>query len=138
MKNADYYMARCETLASGAATKGNSPVGSLIVVEDQIIVEAEEAVSTKQDVSCHAEMEVIREAAKVLGKDMSNAVLYTTKEPCVMCSYAIRFHKIRTVVFKEKSGDLGGAHGSFNLLTAENVPKSWGSPVQCIHLENNK
>ncbi|MGW9684998.1 nucleoside deaminase [Flagellimonas sp. 2504JD1-5] len=135
MENANKFMARCEALASQAATKGNSPVGSLLVMDDKIVAEAEESATTKQDVTCHAEMEVIRKARKILGKNMSNAILYTTKEPCVMCSYAIRFHKIRTVVFKEKSVELGGANSTYNLLISDNVPKSWGPPVKCVHLE---
>ncbi|WP_420603085.1 nucleoside deaminase [Flagellimonas sp.] len=135
MENAQNFMARCEELASQAATKGNSPVGSLIVVDNKIVAEAEEAGATKQDVSCHAEMEVIREARKTLGKDMSNATLFTTKEPCVMCSYVIRFHRIGTVVFKEKSAELGGASSDYNLLVSQNAPKGWGPPVRCIHLK---
>ncbi|WP_420321295.1 nucleoside deaminase [Flagellimonas sp.] len=135
MKNAKDFMARCEALAVHAAAKGNSAVGSLIVVNNKIVAEAEEAGFTKEDVSCHAEMEVIRKARKKLGKDMSGAILFTTKEPCIMCSYAIRFHKISTVVFKEKSVELGGANSTYNLLTSDNVPESWGPPVQCIHVE---
>ncbi|SHG71507.1 nucleoside deaminase [Flagellimonas flava] len=138
MENAHQFMARCQQLANQAAAKGNSAVGSLISVDNEVIAEAEEAGFTKQDVSCHAEMEVIREARKTLGKDMSKAILYTTKEPCVMCSYAIRFHKIGTVVFKEKSAELGGLSSAYNLLTSDNVPKSWGSPVQCIQLEQEE
>ncbi|MEX0314976.1 MAG: nucleoside deaminase, partial [Allomuricauda sp.] len=96
MENANYFMAKCEQLANRAAFRGNSAVGSIIVVNNEIVAQAEEAVETKQDISCHAEMEVIREARKILGKNMSGAILYTTKEPCVMCSYAIRFHRIST------------------------------------------
>ncbi|WP_190810760.1 nucleoside deaminase [Flagellimonas sp. S3867] len=135
MENAQYFMTRCEELASQAMAKGNSAVGSLIVVDNKIVAEAEEAVATKQDISCHAEMEVVRAARKILGKDMSNATLYTTKEPCVMCSYAIRFHGIGTVVYKEKSMELGGANSTYNLLVTENAPKGWGAPVRSIHLE---
>lgn len=135
MENFTKFMARCEELALTAAEKGNSAVGSLIVMGNEIIAEAEEAVTTKQDVSCHAEMEVIRLARKKIGKDMSGAILVTTKEPCVMCSYAIRLHRISTVVYKDRSIELGGANSNYDLLVSDKVPKSWGSPVQCIQLE---
>ena len=131
MENIALFMARCEALAKKAASKGNSKVGSIIVVDGKIIAEAEEAVATKEDISCHAEMEVIRKARKLLGKDMSSATLYSTKEPCVMCSYAIRFHKIGKVVYGEKSGVLGG----IGLLVSEDIPNGWGSPVQCIQVK---
>ncbi len=127
-------MTRCEELASQAASKGNSAVGGLLIINDEVVAEAEETVATKKDVSCHAEMEVIRKAREKVGQDMSGAILITTKEPCVMCSYAIRFHKISTVVYKDKSVQLGGVNSSFNLLISEKVPQTWGPPVQCIQL----
>ncbi len=135
MKNHDTFMVRCEELAEQAASKGNSKVGSMIVVDGKIIAEAEEAVTSKEDISCHAEMEVIRKARKILGRDMSAATLYSTKEPCVMCSYAIRFHKIGKVVYGEKSRMLGGANGNYNVLVSKDVPHGWGPPVQCILLQ---
>ncbi|RDY60158.1 deaminase [Flagellimonas nanhaiensis] len=138
MQDAEKYMALCVELADRAASKGNSAVGSLLVIGDEIIADAEEAAATHEDVSCHAEMEVIRKARKILGKDMSKATLFSTKEPCVMCSYAIRFHQIGKVVYKERSGELGGAHGTYDLLVSQNVPKGWGPPVECIELAEDQ
>jgi tRNA(adenine34) deaminase len=131
----DYWrvMERCEELAQMAETNGNSSVGSILMVGGKIIAEAEEASTSKEDVSCHAEMEVIRKARKVLGKDLRGAVLVSTKEPCVMCSYAIRFHRISTVVYKEKATFLGG-DGSYHILTTRNVPGDWGAPVRVVKL----
>jgi len=131
------YMKICETLAQSAASKGNSPVGSLIVLNGEIVAESEEAVATKQDVSCHAEMEVIRKARKVIGMDFTGAILVSTKEPCVMCSYAIRYHKISTMVYKEKASALGGVTSAYDLLVSEQVPEGWGPPVKCILIENH-
>ncbi|TXN38277.1 nucleoside deaminase [Flagellimonas hymeniacidonis] len=135
MQDFNKYMEICETLARSAASKGNSAVGSLIILKNEIVAKAEEAVSTKQDVSCHAEMEVIRKAGKIIGKDMSQAILISTKEPCVMCSYAIRYHKIGYVVYKERTEKLGGSNGYFNLLTSDMVPQEWGSPTICFQLK---
>ncbi len=138
MQQLTKYMEICETLARNAASKGNSAVGSLVVLNNEIVAKAEEAVATKEDVSCHAEMEAIRKARKRIGKDMSGAILVTNKEPCVMCSYAIRHHKISKVVYQERSGSLGGANGSFNLLTSLEVPSVWGPPVICVELKTLK
>lgn len=135
----DYWsvMERCAELAQAAEAKGNSAVGSVLMLGGQIIAEAEEAATSKEDVSCHAEMEVIRKARKKMGKDLRGAVLVTTKEPCVMCSYAIRFHRISTVVYKEKATFLGG-DGSYHILTTRNVPGDWGAPVRVVALKNKK
>lgn len=134
MQDFKKYMKICETLACSAFSKGNSAIGSLIVLDNEIIAQAEEAVYTKQDVSGHAEMEAIRKARKIIGKDMSGAVLISTKEPCVMCSYAIRYHKISYVVYKSRTENLGGFNSHFNLLTSNLVPKEWGSPAICLEL----
>ncbi|MEK6155465.1 nucleoside deaminase [Flavobacteriaceae bacterium 3-367] len=138
MQQLTKYMEICETLARNAASKGNSAVGSLVVLNNEIVAKAEEAVATKEDVSCHAEMEAIRKARKRIGKDMSGAILVTNKEPCVMCSYAIRYHKISKVVYQERSGSLGGANSSFNLLTSLEVPSGWDPPVICVELKTLK
>src|SRR6476620_7988506 len=123
MKNAHYYLQRCLTLAKQAAEKGNSSVGAVIVKDNEIISEAEEAVKTKNDISCHAEMEVIRQAVKSLNtSDLSACILYTTHEPCVMCSYAIRFYKIEKVVYLHKANYFGGVSSPLPLLVTNEIP----------------
>jgi tRNA(adenine34) deaminase len=136
IQNFSPYMKICEKLATNASAKGNTAVGSLLIYDNNIVAQAEEAAFSKQDISCHAELEVIKKARKILGKDMAGAILVTTNEPCVMCSYAIRFHRISTVVFKIKSEWVGGASSSFNLLTSKAVPPTWGDPIECILLNN--
>ncbi len=138
MKNVHYYLQRCLVLAKAAAEKGNSPVGAAIVKDDDIISEAEEAVKTKNDISCHAEMEAIRQAVKNLHtNDLSACILYTTHEPCVMCSYAIRFYKIREVIYVEQSKYLGGISSSMPLLLTTDVPPSWGKPPVLTHVRKD-
>lgn len=138
MKNAHYYLQRCLVLAKAAAEKGNSPVGAVIVKDDDIISEAEEAVKTKNDISCHAEMEAIRQAVKNLHtNDLSACILYTTHEPCVMCSYAIRFYKISQVIYVDQSKYLGGISSSMPLLITTDVPPSWGKPPVLTHVRKD-
>jgi tRNA(adenine34) deaminase len=135
MKNAHYYLQRCLALAKQAAEKGNSSVGAVVVKDDEIISEAEEAVKTKNDISCHAEMEAIRQAVKILNtNDLSACILYSTHEPCVMCSYAIRFYKIREVIYLNQSKYLGGVSSSMPLLITTEVPPSWSKPPIINHL----
>ena len=135
MKNAHYYLQRCLALAKQAAEKGNSSVGAVVVKDDEIISEAEEAVKTKNDISCHAEMEAIRQAVKILNtNDLSACILFTTHEPCVMCSYAIRFYKIREIIYLVQSKYLGGVSSSMPLLITTEVPPAWGEPPIITHL----
>ena len=83
----DECLARCEVLARMAADRRESPVGSLIVLAGAIIGEGIEAARESGDITAHAEVEAIRAAVKRHGPDLSAATLYTTHEPCLLCSY---------------------------------------------------
>ena len=133
------YIHRCEELGRSAKENGNPPVGALIVVEDRIISEAEEGGRSKNDITCHAEIEAIRVAVNFLqSNDLSDCILYTSHEPCIMCSYVIRFHRIRKVVFLHKVEYLGGYSSSMALLTGMDVPPSWSRPPEVVCLDNSE
>jgi len=137
MRNNQDYMNLCEELADAAAKKGNSAVGAIIVKDDVIISQAEEAGKSKNDLTCHAEMEAIRIALrKLTTPDLSGCILYTTHEPCIMCSYAIRFYKIKKVVFKNAVDYLGGVTSSMPLLVSEDVPPHWSGPPEIVHMHS--
>jgi len=139
MKNDVYYIKRCELLAQEAATKGDVPVGSLITKGDEIIAEAFEASKNKNDITCHAELEAIRLAVKQLKtNDLSNCVIYSTHEPCIMCSYAIRFYKIKKVVYQHAVNYLGGVSSSMPLLNSKEVPPHWAEVPVIVHLKTFK
>ena len=135
MKSDNYYMQLCEKLATAAATKGNSPVGAIIVKDDKILCEAEEAGKSKNDITCHAEIEAVRIAVKKLNStDLSECILFTTHEPCIMCSYSIRFYKIKKVVYKNAVDYLGGISSSMPLLISDDVPPHWPKAPVIVHL----
>lgn len=135
MKRDGYYMNHCQKLGNAAAEKGNSPVGAIIVKGDEIISEAEEAAKTKNDITCHAEIEAIRIAvSKLNSTDLSECILFTTHEPCIMCSYAIRFYQIKKVVYKNAVNYLGGVSSSMALLISGDVPPHWAKPPEIVYL----
>ena len=130
-----YYIQRCEILGKEAATKGDAPVGAVITQDDEIISEAMEAAKNKNDVTCHAELEAIRLAVKKLKtNDLSDCIIYSTHEPCIMCSYAIRFYKIKKLVYQHAVKYLGGVSSSMPLLLAKEVPPHWGDVPVIVHL----
>jgi tRNA(adenine34) deaminase len=137
MKNDVYYIKRCELLAEEAAAKGDAPVGSIITKGEEIIAEAIEASKHKNDITCHAELEAIRLAVKTLKtNDLSGCVIYSTHEPCIMCSYAIRFYKIKKVVYQHAVNYLGGNSSSMPLLISKEVPPHWAEAPVIVHLNN--
>lgn len=121
----DYYMKRCIELGHLALRNGNPPVGSLIVVNDQIISQATEEAHTTKKVTDHAEILAIYSALEVLPIEaLKSAILYSTHEPCVMCGYAIRHYRIGHVVFGCKVAVVGGFSSRHSILT-ENEHPSW-------------
>ena len=137
MRDDAYYIKRCEILAGEAAAKGEAPVGSVIIKGNEIISEAIEASKDKDNITCHAELETIRLAVKRLRtNDLSDCVIYSTHEPCVMCSYAIRFYKIKKVVFRDTIDYFGGVTSSMPLLLVKEVPPHWGDIPIIVHLKS--
>ncbi len=122
------WMHICIQLAKQALQEGNPPVGSLLVKEGNILGEGKEAGKTKKDITCHAEIEAIRDALKnTPNNDLSGSTLYTTHEPCLMCSYVIRHHKVSKVVIGTRVSFIGGVSSAYPLLIAENIP-IWTTP----------
>jgi tRNA(adenine34) deaminase len=130
------YLEVCNQLALKAGGKGNTSVGCIILHGNKIIVKAEEAGHSKQDITCHAEMEAMRKARKIIGVDMSECTLVSTHEPCVMCGYAIRFHKIGKVVYEKKVSHLGSVSSTMAILTTDEVASHWSEPPQIIQFKN--
>jgi tRNA(adenine34) deaminase len=125
-------MIACIELALTSKESGNSPVGSLIAREGQIIARGVERVRQNQDITYHAELEAIRSATVLLNsQDLSSCTLYTTHEPCIMCSYVIRHTKINTVVYGASSGKTGGVHSPYPILLDDKI-KSWGKPPKIV------
>jgi tRNA(adenine34) deaminase len=130
----NHFMKRCEALAAIAAERGESPVGSVVVIDGKIIGEGIEAGKAGQDVTLHAEVVAVREAVKAHGKDLSSATLYSTHEPCILCSYVIRHHRIGRVVIQKAVAHIGGASSNYPILRASDIP-IWSPPPLVVFLE---
>jgi tRNA(adenine34) deaminase len=113
------YLQRAIELAELAAAEGDVPVGA-VLVSGELTLEAKNEKEARPDPTAHAEMLLIREAARRLGVwRLSEATLYVTKEPCVMCAGAIIAARLRRVVYAARDPK-GGADGS-----AFDVLQSW-------------
>ena len=126
MSALELYMQKCIELAKIAKERGDSPVGSILVYNDEIIGEGIEAGKSSGDVTQHAEILAIQDALQ-RGKShlLHLSCLYTTHEPCIMCSYPIRHYKIPLIVYGLAVDHIGGHTSEFGVLTKETVPL-WG------------
>lgn len=129
-KEDEKYMRHCLELAEQALHSGNPPVGAILVLVDQIIGSGIEAARTSGDVTDHAEIIAIRDAVRNGYRDqLAGARMFTTHEPCIMCSYVIRHHKIAEIVYGVAVANVGGHSSGFALLSTEAIPQ-WGlAPV---------
>jgi tRNA(adenine34) deaminase len=106
--NDDYFMKKAFAEALLAFDKGEVPVGAVVVANRKIIARAHNLTETLNDVTAHAEMQVITAAANLLGgKYLNDCTLYVTLEPCAMCAAAIGWAQTGKLVFgaaDEKKG----------------------------------
>jgi tRNA(Arg) A34 adenosine deaminase TadA len=88
-------------LARRSREKGNHPFGSLLVDSaGRVLVEAENTAVAGGDWLGHAELNLVREACGKLGPDvLRSCTLYTSTEPCAMCSGAIYWSGVGRVVY---------------------------------------
>lgn len=115
IENHQIYLEETFQLARSARQKGNHPFGALLVDHGKVILTAENTVITSQDVTAHAEMELIRKASKQFSeKILKNSTLYTSTEPCAMCSAAMYWAGISQIVYGCSAQALEKmAHGGF-------------------------
>lgn len=124
------YLQRCFKLGEIAQSSGNSPVGSIIVFEDAIIGEGIEAGKSSGDITNHAEILAVKDAiAKGNLNNLCKSTMYSSHEPCIMCSYVIRHYRIPHIVYSISVDYVGGHTSNFNILSAEAVPKWSNKPL---------
>ncbi|WP_313192179.1 nucleoside deaminase [Shinella zoogloeoides] len=86
--------------ARAAGARGEVPVGAVLVLDGAVIAQAGNRTRAENDVTAHAEVAVIREAARKLGQErLAGADLYVTLEPCTLCTAAISFARIRRLYY---------------------------------------
>ena len=93
--------------AQTAFSEGEVPVGSVLVVEGQVIASTHNNRERSFDPTGHAEIMAIRDGAQKLAKwRLSDATLYVTKEPCPMCAGAMVNARLGRLVYG--CGDVKG------------------------------
>ncbi len=116
--------------AEAAAARGEVPVGAVVVRDGEIVAQAGNRTLADDDPTAHAEMVVIRAAARASGSQrLIDADLYVTLEPCAMCAAAISFARIRRVYFgasDPKSGAVEHGPRFFTQPTCHHRPEVYG------------
>ncbi|CAM6003836.1 unnamed protein product [Sphagnum balticum] len=101
------------------ACVGDVPVGAVLTLDGEQIAAAHNRKELSLDPTDHAEIIVIRESTKKLGKwRLDGATLYTTLEPCPMCAEAIIQSRVSKLVFGAYDPRSGAAGSVFNLFVS--------------------
>lgn len=118
------HMARALALAQAAASRGEVPVGAVIVKDGAIIAEASNTMRAARNPTLHAEMVVIQAACAALDQErLEGCDLWVTLEPCAMCAGAIAHARLSRLYYAA-SDPKGGA--------VEHGPRLFGQPT-CHH-----
>jgi len=116
----DYFMKKALIEAQEAFSRGEIPVGALVVVNDKIIAKSHNLTELLNDVTAHAEMQAITAAANFLGgKYLTGCTLYVTLEPCQMCAGALYWSQISKVVYGAED-----AHRGYRAMGGKLHPKT--------------
>ena len=104
------FMRRAIELAARARSRGEVPVGAVLVRDGTIVAEGANRPLEARDPTAHAEIEALRAGGTALGNyRLTGATLYVTLEPCIMCASAIVHARVRRLVFGAWDPLAGGA-----------------------------
>lgn len=111
----DFYLKRCIEVSRQSRAHGNTPFGAILVDKDgNILMEQENIEITQGICSGHAETTLAARASHEYSKDfLWDCTLYSTAEPCAMCSGAIYWANIGRVVYgmtERQLLELTGSH----------------------------
>ena len=122
--------------ARAAAKRGEVPVGAVLTAADgQVLARNGNRIVELRDPTAHAEMLVLREAARKLGNErLTGTVLFVTLEPCAMCAGAASLARVEKLIFAT-ADPKGGAvlHGPrfFEQPTCHHRPSiEWGKQAE--------
>ena len=124
--------------ARSAGERGEVPIGAVLVVDGAIVGRGGNRTRERNDVTAHAEIEAIRAASALLGRErLTGADLYVTLEPCAMCAAAISFARIRRLYYGAEDPKGGGVdHGGrfYGQPTCHHAPEVYSGIREVVEI----
>lgn len=120
--NDEIFMKQAIELAQSAVRHGNEPFGAVLVKGDEVVFTNENQIYTKHDPTFHGEAGLIREFCARTGiTDLHEYTMYTSCEPCFMCSGAMVWVKLGRLVYGASNNDLEQILGNEGCCCSEMV-----------------
>lgn len=108
-------------IAAALKAKDEIPVGAVIVQNNEIVASACNQKEKLNDVTAHAEILALRQAAEKLGRwRLEDCVIYVTLEPCPMCAWAILQARLKAVYFGAYDTNYGALGSVIDLRNPAN------------------
>src|SRR5262249_42727514 len=99
--SADPFLKAAIEEAKQGLAEGGIPIGSVLVIDGQVVGRGHNRRVQKGSAILHAEMDCLENAGRLKAADYRRAVLYSTLSPCDMCSGTALLYKIPRVVIGE-------------------------------------
>lgn len=109
--------------AASARERNEVPIGACVVTEDgKILAIAGNRTRTDGDPTAHAEIIALREAAREFGNfRLTNAVVYSTIEPCAMCAGALVQARVKRLVYGARDERFGAVETQFRICDSSSL-----------------
>jgi tRNA(adenine34) deaminase len=116
----EQWMARAIAAAREAEALGEIPVGACVVSDNRLLAVAGNRTRTDGDPTAHAEVIALRAAARELGNyRLTEAVVYSTIEPCAMCAGALIQARVRRLVYGAADERAGAVESHFRICDSD-------------------
>ncbi|MCK4523577.1 nucleoside deaminase [candidate division WOR-3 bacterium] len=116
MDRLEYFMDIALEEALKAYEEDEVPVGAVIVKDNKVISKGHNSVEKSKDAIMHAEIIAIRKAQKIVGDwRLSECYLFSTIEPCIMCTSAAILSRIDTIIYGAEDPKFGGIKSLINI-----------------------
>ncbi|MFN2499973.1 MAG: tRNA adenosine(34) deaminase TadA [Pyrinomonadaceae bacterium] len=115
-----HWMRQALLAACEAQRRDEVPIGACIVVGDTVLAVAGNRTRTENDPTAHAELMALRVAAQQAGNyRVSDATVYSTIEPCVMCAGALIQARVRRLVYGAHDERAGAVESHFRVCDTD-------------------
>ena len=114
------WMRQALTAAHDARQRDEVPVGVCVVSGAELLAVAGNRTRTDGDPTAHAEIVALREAARRLGNyRLTDAVVYSTIEPCAMCAGALIQARVQRLVYGARDERAGAVDSRFRICDTD-------------------
>ncbi len=121
--NYELYMAEAIAEARRGAEQGEQPVGAVAVIDDAMIARDHDRSVLGEDPTAHAVLLTIQATARKLGvRRLTEVTIFTTHEPCAMCTGALLEARVPALVFAVPDPDRGAAGSVIDLARNLSFP----------------